>query len=328
MNEEFYISLAGEIFDGYTEFEFENRSVYLKHLTIKDQRNLHLYYEKYKDIAIRRGVETEEDILAKVKADGLWSDEDDLKISSLSMEIDNLKKTKKSLFLKSQQDKVQETINEKEKEHLGLLFKRKEIIGKTAEDYASNMAATEIIRYFIFDSPDLENQAFTKDEFDEMDDESIIKLKLIQNSISDKISEKRIQETVLRPFFSLYLSFCENAKDFFGKPLVELSVYQLKMVVFGRVFQSIFQYVEDIPDDIREDPDKLMAFSEAKQNKAKGKGKSFIDDDAAGSTVFGGTSDDIKDLNKSGGAQISLSEEIKKAGGKLSMEQMMKLAGQ
>ena len=80
MNEEFYISLAGEIFDGYTEFEFDNRSVYLKHLTIKDQRNIHLYYDKYKNIAIRRGVETEESILKKVKDDGLWLDEDDLKI--------------------------------------------------------------------------------------------------------------------------------------------------------------------------------------------------------------------------------------------------------
>lgn len=327
MNEEFYISLAGEIFDGYTEFEFENRSVYLKHLTIKDQRNIHLYYEKYKDIAIRRGVETEENILQKVKDDGLWLDDDDLKISSLSSEIENLKKTKKSFFLKSQKESVQKTISEKEKEYFTMLHKRKEIVGKTAEDYATNMAATEMIRYFVYDSPDLKNQAFTKDEFDEMDDESIIRLKLIQNSLSDKMQEKHIQETVLRPFFSLYLSFCENAKDFFGKPLVDLSVYQLKMVVFGRVFQSIFQYVEDIPDNIREDPERLLAFSDAKQNKDKG-GKSFIDDDAAGSTVFGGTQEDIKDLNQSGGTAVSLSAELKKAGGKLDMEQMMKLAGQ
>lgn len=327
MSEEFYISLAGEIFDGYTEFEFRNRSVYLKHLTIKDQRNIHLYYEKYKDIAIRRGVETEEQILQKVKDDGLWLDEDDLQISSLSSEIENLKKTKKSFFLKSQKDSVQENINEKEKQYFSLLHKRKEIVGKTAEDYATNMSSTEMIRYFLFDSPELNRHVFSKDEFDEMDDEGIIKLKMIQSNLSEKMSEKSIQETVLRPFFSLYLSFCENAKDFFGKPLVDLSVYQLKMVVFGRVFQSIFQYVDDIPDNIKEDPDRLLAFADSKQNKDKG-GKSFIDDDAAGSTVFGGTQEDIKDLNQSGGTAVSLSEELKKAGGKLDMEQMMKLAGQ
>lgn len=328
MNEEFYISLAGEIFDGYTEFDFNGRSVYLKHLTIKDQRNIHLYYEKYKNIATSRGVGTEEEVLQKVKDDGLWTDDDDLKISSLSSEVENLKKTKDSLFLNSQKESVQQTITEKQKEHFSLLYKRKEIVGKTAEDYASNMASTEMIRYFVFDSKELDEHAFTKDEFDEMDDLELIALRSLQSKITEKISEKHIQEAVLRPFFSLYLSFCENAKDFFGKPLVDLSVYQLKMVVFGRVFQSIFQFVEDIPDDIRDDPDRLLAFADAKQNRNKGNSKSFIDDNAAASTVFGGTADDIKDLSRSGGNSISLSDEIKKSGGTLNMEQMMKLAGQ
>jgi hypothetical protein len=315
VNEEFYISLAGEIFDGYTEFQFKGRSVYLKHLTIKDQRNIHLYYDKYKNIATS-------------KDDGLWTDDDDLKISSLSSEIENLKKTKDSLFLNSQKEGVKNTITEKQKEHFRLLYKRKEIVGKTAEDYASSMASTEMIRYFVFNSKDLDKHAFSKDEFDEMDDLELIALKSLQSEITEKISEKHIQEAVLRPFFSLYLSFCENARDFFGKPLVDLSVYQLKMVVFGRVFQSIFQNIEDIPDDIRDDPDRLLAFADAKQNRGKGGSKAFIDDNAAASTVFGGTADDIKDLNQSGGKTVSLSEEIKKSGGTLNMEQMMKLAGQ
>ena len=107
---------------------------------------------------------------------------------------------------------------------------------------------------------------------------------------------------------------------------MDLSVHQLKLVVWGRVFHSIFQYVEDIPQDVREDPDRLLAFSEAKSNK--GKNNNFIKDDAAASTVFGGTAQDVKDLAGGDQVGVSLSDEIKKAGGKLSMEQMMRLAGQ
>lgn len=326
MNEEFYISAAGEVFDGYTEFDFYGRTLYLKHLSIRDQRNLHLYYEKYKKKAIDRGVETEESILKKVKDDGLWTQDEDILISSLEMEIENLKKTKDGLFLPSQKEKFQETINVKQGEWASLVTKRKEIVGKTAEDYATNMSSVEMIRYFVFDSKDLEKQAFSQNFFDEMSDEEVLKLKLIQNEVSSRLQEKTIQQVVLRPFFNLYLSFCENASAFFGQPLINLSVYQLKMVVWGKVFHSIFQYVEDIPSDVREDPDRLLAFSEAKSNK--GNKKQFIKEDAAGSTVFGGTSQDVKDL--AGGEQVgvSLSSEIKKAGGKLSMEQMMKLAGQ
>ena len=326
MNEEFYISIVGEIFDGYTEFDLNGRLVYLKHLTVKDQRYLHLYYEKYKEIAIKKGVEEESVVLKKIKEDDLWTDDEDVRIESLKIEIENLKKTKKSLFLNSQKEQTQKTITEKEKEYFTLLYKRKELVGKTAEDYATNMAATEIIRYFLFDSKDLENHLFSEDSFAELDDDLLFKIQKKQKEIADRLNELDMQKAILRPFFGLYLSFCDNAHDFFGKPLVELSVFQMKLVLFGKIFHSIFQHTEDIPDDIREDPERLMAFSEAKQNKGKSKGN-FIDDNAAASTVFGATEQDVKDIAEGSGRTVKLSDEIKKAGGKLSMEQMMKLAG-
>lgn len=327
MNEEFYISVAGEIFDGYSVFDFYGRDLYFKHTSIKDQRNLHTYYLKYINKAKAKGVECEEAILKRVKEDDLWTDEDDLKISNLDLEIQNLKKTKESLLLGSQKKTVQETIDQKQNEWMDLLVKRKEIVGKTAEDYASGMAAQEIIRYFIYDSKDLDQNAFSKEDFDNLDDLEYSYLRTQHDAISAKLNELDIQKTILRPFFTLYLSFCENPKDFFGISLINLSVYQLKMCVFGRVFHSIFQNVENIPDDIRDDPERLLAFSESKSDSSKA--KKFIDDDSAASTVFGATSDDVRDLADVDGSRgVSLSDEIKKAGGKLDMEQMMKLAGQ
>ena len=327
MNEEFYISVAGEIFDGYSVFDFYGRDLYFKHTSIKDQRNLHTYYLKYINKAKDRGVESEEDILKKVKEDDLWTDEEDLKISNLDIEVQNLKKTKDSLLLGSQKKAVQETIDSKRNEWMDLLVKRKEIVGKTAEDYASGMAAQEIIRYFVYDSKELDEKAFSQEDFDNLDDTEFYYLRTQHDKISARLNELDIQKTILRPFFSLYLSFCENPKDFFGVSLVNLSVYQLKMCVFGRVFHSIFQNVEGIPDDIRDDPERLLAFSESKSDSSKA--KKFIDDDSAASTVFGATTEDIKDLaNLDGSTGVSLTDEIKKAGGKLDMAQMMKLAGQ
>jgi hypothetical protein len=325
VSEEFYISLIGEIFDGYSEFDFSGRSLYLKHLCVKDQRYLNLYYEKYKKSALKRGIESQEDVLKRLKDDELWFDEDDIKIETLRVEIENLKKTQKSLFLASQKESIQKQINEKNNDLNSLLVKRKEVVGKTAEDYASNMAAVEIIRYFVFDSPDLNQHAFSEKDFDDLDDLSLISLQKKQTEITDRFNELDIQKSVLRPFFSMYLSFCENARDFFGKPLVDLSVFQMKLVLYGKIFNSIFQYTENIPDGIRDDPEKLVAFSESKNNA--GKNKSFIKEDAAASTIFGGTSDDVKALAGDSKDAVNLSDEIKKAGGKLNMEQMMKLAG-
>ena len=63
MSEEFYISLIGEAFDGYTQSRLNDKEVYIKHITIRDQRYLHKYYEKYKQIALDRGLESEKDRL-------------------------------------------------------------------------------------------------------------------------------------------------------------------------------------------------------------------------------------------------------------------------
>ena len=92
MNEEFYISLIGEAFDGYTECKIDKKDVYLKHISIRDQRYLHKYYEKYKQLALDRGLETEADRIDAVIKDEVWTKDDDSQIASLENEVENLKK--------------------------------------------------------------------------------------------------------------------------------------------------------------------------------------------------------------------------------------------
>jgi hypothetical protein len=90
------------------------------------------------------------------------------------------------------------------------------------------------------------------------------------------------------------------------------------------MFYNIFQYIEDIPDNIKDDPEKLLSYSDLQRNKGK-KGQ-MIKDDSAASAVFGATSEDMKSISKNTNT-VSLKDELDKNGGKLNMEQMMKLAG-
>jgi hypothetical protein len=88
------------------------------------------------------------------------------------------------------------------------------------------------------------------------------------------------------------------------------------------MFFNIFQYTEDIPDHIKDDPEKLLAYSDSQRNKNSG----GIDENSDASAVFGATKEDMKVI-AGNTKQISLSDELAKNGGKLNMEQMMKLAG-
>lgn len=324
MSEELYISIIGEVFDGYTEFIYNNKPVYLKHFNIRDQRCIHKHYEKYKSIAISKGLETEDQLLKKIKSDGIWSDDDDLKIYSLDLEIKNLKQTQSQLFLPSQKELMGVDIANKISELLLLKTKKKEIIGKTAEDYAATRSNEEMLRYFLFEDEGFEKNLFNEEEFSEIEDYELTFLINKQNEIAERLSELNLQKSVLRPFFSMYMSSCENLNHFYGKPVIQLSIYQLKTAIFAKMFYNIFQYVEDIPDNIKDDPEKLLSYSDLQRNKGK-KGQ-MIKDDSAASAVFGATSEDMKSISKNTNT-VSLKDELDKNGGKLNMEQMMKLAG-
>ena len=323
MKEEFYVSLVGEAFDGYTEALLDDKPAYIKHVSIKDQRYLHKYYEKYKNLALSKGLESEEDRMPYLIKEGIWSAEEDSKIASLKFEIQNLKRTKPQLPLPSQREAMGDTISERNADLMKLLSDKKEIMGKTAEDYATSRSGDEILRSLLFKDHNLTQHLYTEEEFGELETWELAKINLIQTNISERFDDIKIQKAVLRPFFSMYLSLCENVGAFYSKPVTSLSIYQLRVVLFGRMFFNIFQYTDDIPDDIKEDPEKLISFSEMQKDKGN---KSGIRDDADGSMIFGATKGDMKSLDADTNAP-SLSEEAKKHGGKLDMKQMMRLAG-
>jgi hypothetical protein len=321
LKDEFYISLIGEAFDGYTEASLGDSIVYIKHVNIRDQRYLHKYFEKYKDVALKRGLDTEAERIKYVLEEKLWEEKDDMKIASLEGEITNLKNTVNQLLLASQREEYNKIILERAEELYELKKSRSEVVGKTAEDYGTGRSSDELLRFLLFKDKDLTQNLYTEDEFSELEGWEIKQLTDLHLDIQSRLADDQIQKAVLRPFFSMYLSLCEDAYGFYQKPVTELTIYQLRVVLFGRMFFNIFQHTEDIPDNIRDDPEKLLAYSQSKSSGNTG----GIRDDADSSVVFGATNQDVKELG--GEKAISLSEEAKKHGGQLDMTQMMRLAG-
>lgn len=325
MTEEEYIGIVGEIFDGYSEFEFFGVPIYLKHFSIRDQRYIHRFYDKYKNIAINKGIPCEDDSLKQLRLDGLWSDEDDLKIATLENEIENLKQSKQHLLLPSQKDAYQKDIDEKTTDLLRLKLQRKDVVGKTAEDYATSRSNEEFIRYILYKDYTLKEHFFTEKEFENLSDNEIGTLLKYNRLCGERLNEQMIQEAVLRDFFNMYISQTEDVSAFYGKPIISLSVYQLKLALYARIFFNIFQYNEDIPEGIKKDPSAILRFSESKKSQSSNKSKIKQADNGA-TAVFGATKEDLSFVD-SQAKQINLTSEITKNGGALNMEQLMNLMG-
>jgi hypothetical protein len=143
-------------------------------------------------------------------------------------------------------------------------------------------------------------------------------------TIISKYNDEHIQHAVLQDSFSLYLAHCEKPFDFFATPITKLSIYQLKLIAYGRMFLNIFQNVDKIPDSIRKDPDALINFAESSRNKEKLTSK--MKDNSA-TAVFGATKEDL-DFVDPEAKKLSLKDVLAKNGGQLNMEQMMEIMGE
>jgi hypothetical protein len=317
------LSYLIQIFDGYSKFDLNGRTLFFRHFSLRDQNSISILFLEYKEIAVKKGIETQEDIYKRLKIDGTWSDSDDLNISELESYISNLKKTKQKLLLPSQKDKHQELINEEESKLNQLLNKKKELVGICADEFANKMANEEFLRLLLYKDESLKELAFSKDEFGELCLDEITSITNSYFQISQNLNDEGIQKIVLEDFFNMYISSCENSYNFFGKFVYEMTVHQIKLLLYGRIFNNIFQYNDDIPDYMKKDPKAIFGFVDSKktreqyQNDAK---------DSDATMLFGATDKDIEILDPNA-RKVSLSEALAKSGGSLNMEQMMNLMG-
>lgn len=323
MTEEEYIGIVGEIFDGYTDITFQGKTVYIKHFSIRDQRYIHRFYNKYKSIAESKGIPSEKEMLDSLREDGLWSDDDDRKIIDLEQELEGLRSSKRLSFLPSQKKNIQETIESKQKELNFLLSKKAELVGKTSEKYGSQRSNEEFIRYLIYSDRQCSRHFFTDDEFSNLSEEEVEFFVKENDLISRRLNESNIQHVVLRDFFNMYMSQTEDVSAFYGKPIIELSVYQLKLAIYARIFFNMFQYHEDIPETIKKDPTAIFDFVERKKNNGS---KGNVNTEKGASAVFGATKEDLEIIDPNARA-ISLSDEINKKGGVMNMDDLIELMG-
>jgi len=102
-----------DVVRGYSSTILDEDFVYIKHLTPHDQVELEEIEEKYFNAALRRGVPTEEEMLAFLKEEGDWGDKDEKFIEDKEYFLETLKTAKTKMVIKNQIDKQEKTIKKK-----------------------------------------------------------------------------------------------------------------------------------------------------------------------------------------------------------------------
>jgi hypothetical protein len=304
----------------------DKKTVYIKHLTPHDQVELEEIEEKYFNIALARGVPAEEDMLSFLKEEGQWTELDEDEIEKAKSLIKVLEKGRTKMLLKKQIDSQSKLIEEEENKLTIKKVEKMNLLGNTCEKYARDRLHDFYMIKSFFKDSELNDSLYSEEEFDYIDSDQLKDLIESYNQIFNQFSEENIQYTILDDFFVPYLGFSDNSMQFFGIPICQLTYNQVRLIVYARVFKSIFDNNENIPEQIRNDPKKLLDYgSISKDEREKMKEKISGGD---GSTLVGATQEDYDYIGIERPANsISLHEEAKKKGGTLEMKDLMKLHG-
>jgi len=325
MNNDELCDLIIEIFKGVTIVECSFGNLYFKHFTNLSSRDTFSQKQSLIKEAVSKGLETEKEALKRITEEGFWTEEEEKNLQEKEDFVTRLKDGLTKITIPSKRDEHRKFIKLEEDKVLKKRNERKSLIGLTAEIFADNKMNKLFFDSITFIDKDLTIPALKEIGYDEIEKEKEIYVK--QKEFFDKFSEENISKAALCPFYAQYLPFAEDTFAVYGKPLIDLTSYQMRLVSYSRTFLNIFKNSQKkIPEYITKDPELLLEFWEA-QREGSNKTPSKAQEGSGGTTHFGANKQDLETMAESDEDVVSLSKEIKSKGGKLTMEQMMKLHG-
>lgn len=316
-----------EIIQGFSTAIFNKKTIYFKHLTNLELANIESRNKQYYEEAISQGILTEEELLQQYINDEIWSLEKEDRIKQIKIQVDLKEKSKKKQSLPSIITKIDQEIKKLQNELKNILVEKQSIILGTAEFFCSKRTNEDTIVAATFLDSHFQSPYFDDDSSGEdIDDMSLLYLDCINKINMDILYHIAINDTFLNNF-----CICkDNPYNFYGKPVIHLSHFQSELFACGLYFKNILSHHQDIPDNIKKDPYKLIDWHHIKENTpnyqkqdSKRQDREF---EAVG--IVGATKEDLNQMgidNQQKG--VSLSKLAKEKGGRLTMKDMMEAHG-
>jgi hypothetical protein len=317
-----------EICAGFTEIPYRGTTIYFKHMDNKSSYLIDKYYEKYYDAAVEKGLPSEEQKLKELNEAGSWTDKDEADMQNTERYLRNMEFTKSKMFKKVDIQSIQRQIDSAKEKLLGHRINRIEALGMVAEQYADRKANDAYLYYCLFSDAGLK-QGFFKDQetFFEFEETELREISDLYLNILKRIDQDTLQKICVSPFFQNMFYLCgDNLINFFGKPVVDMTFYQIDCLRYGAYFKRILSD-DPMPPDIADDPEKIIDLHNRRQNakefseKLKGEG--------AVVSVVGASKKELEELGiASQEESVSLFDMIKKSGKtSLDLNDMIKASG-
>jgi hypothetical protein len=319
--------LFADIVNGYSELiePLNKTKCYIKHFNELDFANFENKKIEFYEKAVKLKLPTEAQQEEYIFQEKLWSKELDLEITNKNAYLQNIRKAKGKLFLISQIEQLNIEISKLESEIFIQKRQREELISYTAEKYADNRMNIIYISNSIYKDKDFKENLFSEADLEEFDDKNFYNYILSYNKIMDNFKENAIKKLSLQHNVQTMIGLSgDNLFSFYGKPLVYLTNFQSLLLLYGKYFRGIMasEEYQKVPEDIKNDADKLMDWFSAAKNLKEKAAKS--NKNSGASFIMGATEKDMKAIDGGKDNHTDLNSMAKEKGGTLGVEELAK----
>ena len=322
--------IFSEILRGYTLVNLAPfGNLQIKHFNNFDSAELDIKNRFFYDKAVSQGLPTRKERVDHLLNENIWTEQKNKEILNLKSLVAGLKNSRSKVFLQAHIDQINNDLKKSQSELSALSLNKEELIGFCAETYASR----RINEHYMQKALLKENgeKLFNDEEFEDLEEGKLIDLIGLYNKSTKKFDSRSLKRLSISGFFTNLFYLCENnAYSFFGKPLVQLTFYQIELFGYGRYYKSLIENAENKPpDEIAGDPEKMVEWFESSKSAKETLDKSKVaGQDGAAQSLVGATKQDLKRLGLDDPNEtINLAKKAAEKGGRLDMEDMMKMHG-
>ena len=332
MNDPFkkYKDLYRDIIFGYSEFRFKSKDkVFIKHLNDLETGESERRYDEFLYAAQESGLKTEEQSIKFLIEEGVWSDKKEQESKELEDKLLQLQATKSKLIVKSQVAMLEEEIKPI-KESLAILHQeRHENVGMTAEVFANKKISELTLQKSMFKDRDLKELYFTEEEFDYLEHHEVNEcLSLYTEMIAERFGGDEIKRVAVSPFFmNAYVICDDNVFNFFGKPILSLTNFQVSLMSHGKYLKNLMSNHKSPPEDFQGSPDKVIEWYELQIKSAEAMQNMDNKGEAGGKSIFGASKSELSSMETNDEKSLNLTEEIEKHGGEMNFDEILKMHG-
>jgi hypothetical protein len=230
-------------------------NIYIKHFSELDNIELSKRKQYFLNQYLKDGIPSYKDRIKVLIDNEEWSAQEDENINFLKTIISDNERNVK--VIKEQQYLIHQIIKDKRQELNQALFRKRNILGATAEEFADRETLNYMAFQCIFKDSECKHRLFaTLEDFQSIEDS---KSDSYTNSLDialNDMNEQNIRRIASMPFFINIFSYVkEDVSAFFKKPMFSLSNYQFLLISLGSRNLGVLSATENDPPEIITDDD-------------------------------------------------------------------------